>query len=146
MTSASEYVPQLDSRGFRVTTQRMAILNVLYHSQTNLSPIEVYKRARRDLPSLTETTVYRTLEFLAKNDLARQTYLSNGHLRYEIAGSDHHHLICRECGGEVEVEHELFKSVFAKLESISHYVLMDNHMSIFGICPDCQKIRSKKDN
>jgi Fur family transcriptional regulator, ferric uptake regulator len=144
MNYVSEYVPQLHSRGFRVTSQRIAILHVLRNAKTHLSPTEVYKRARRDLPGLTETTVYRTLEFLAKNDLARLTHLSNGHLSYEIAGSDHDHLICRECGGEVEVEHALFKEVYAKLESISHYVLTDNHASIFGICPDCQKSNSGK--
>ncbi len=146
MTCASEYIPQLHSRGFRVTSQRMAILHVLRHSHSHLSPIEVYKRARRDLPGLTETTVYRTLEFLARNDLARLTNMGNGHLSYEIAGSDHHHLICRECGREVEVEHALFKKVFVKLESISHYVLTDNHTSIFGICQNCQKTNSKKGN
>jgi Fe2+ or Zn2+ uptake regulation protein len=65
MTCYSEYIPQLHSRGFRVTTQRMAILHVLRHSRTHLSPTKVYELACRDLPGLTETTVYRTLEFLA---------------------------------------------------------------------------------
>ena len=146
MSCASEYVPQLHSRGFRVTSQRMAILHVLRHSRTHLSPSEVYNRARRDLPGLTETTVYRTLEFLARNDLVRLTHMVNGHLSYEIAGSDHHHLICRICGSEIEVEHALFKNVYAELESVSHYALTDNHITIFGICPNCQKTNSKKGN
>ncbi len=146
MSYASEYVPQLHSRGFRVTAQRMVILHVLLNARRHLSATEVYERARRELPGLTETTVYRTLEFLARNDLARLTHLGNGHLSYEIAGSDHHHLICRECGAEVEVEHSLFRDIYAKLESVSHYVLTDNHVSIFGICPNCQKSNSKKGN
>jgi Fur family ferric uptake transcriptional regulator len=144
MTCGSKYIPQLHARGFRVTTQRMAILHVLRNARRHLSPTEVYKRARPDLPGLTETTVYRTLEFLARNDLARQTRMGNGHLAYEIAGSDHHHLICRECGAEVEVEHALFKDVYAKIESMSNYVLTDNHVTIFGVCPDCQKNNSGK--
>lgn len=139
MTCASKYIPQLHSRGFRVTAQRMVILHVLNHSRTHLSPKEVFTRARRDMPALTETTVYRTLEFLVKNNLARLTHMGNGHLTYELAGSDHHHLICRHCGGEVEVEQALFKNVYARLEAVSNYVLTDNHVSIFGICPNCQK-------
>ena len=50
MTCSSQYVPQLHSRGFRVTSQRMAILHVLRHSQTHLSPSEVYELARREQP------------------------------------------------------------------------------------------------
>lgn len=144
MTCSVEYVPQLHSRGFRVTSQRMAILHVLRHAKIHLSPAEVYKLARRDLPGLTETTVYRTLEFLAKNDLARPTQMANGHLMYEIAGSDHHHLICRKCGSEVEVGNDLFKTFNAKLESVSGYLLKNNHITLFGLCPECQDSSPKK--
>jgi len=66
MTCGSEYAPELRARGFRMTPQRMAILHVLHHSGMHLSPTEIYKKARRDAPSLTEPTVYRTLEFLEK--------------------------------------------------------------------------------
>ena len=54
-----------------MTPQRLAILHVLHHEGRHLSPVEVHEEARRELPSLTETTVYRTLEFLAENGLAR---------------------------------------------------------------------------
>ena len=139
MTCYTEYIPQLHSRGFRVNSQRMAILHVLHPSGTHLSPTEVYELARRDLPGLTEPTVYRTLEFLARNDLARSTQTGNGHLIYEIAGSNHHHLVCRECDGEVEIEDALFKTVNAKLESFTGYKLKNNHVTLFGLCPNCQK-------
>ena len=46
MSCASEYAPQLRARGFRMTSQRMAILHVLNHEGTHLSPAEVYKKAR----------------------------------------------------------------------------------------------------
>jgi Fur family transcriptional regulator, ferric uptake regulator len=144
MTCYSEYVPQLHARGFRVTVQRMAILHVLRHSQTHLSPTEVYELARQELPGLTETTVYRTLEFLARNDLAKPTHMGNGHLMYEIAGSDHHHLVCRQCGDEVEVKIALFKAINKELESVSGYILRNNHVTLFGLCPECQKTELKK--
>ncbi len=144
MTCSSQYVPQLHSRGFRVTSQRLAILHVLFHSRIHLSPTEVYELARQDLPGLTEPTVYRTLEFLAQNDLVRSIQTGNGHLMYEIAGSDHHHLVCRECGSEVEIEDTLFKTVNAKLESFTGYMLKNNHVTLFGLCPKCQKTDLKK--
>jgi Fe2+ or Zn2+ uptake regulation protein len=138
MTCSSEYISQLRSRGFRMTSQRLAILHALRHAGTHLSPREVYRQAKQELPSLTEPTVYRTLEFLAENGLARASQTGNGHFMYEIAGSDHHHIVCRTCGDEIEVNHALLERLYRKLESTSGYVRIDSHVTFFGVCPHCQ--------
>jgi Fe2+ or Zn2+ uptake regulation protein len=138
MTCASEYAAQLRARGFRMTSQRLAILHTLRHAGTHLSPREVYKQAKQVLPTLTEPTVYRTLEFLAENGLARPSQIGNGHLMYEIAGNDHHHIVCRICGDEMEVDHALLGDLYRKLESTSGYMRIDSHMTFFGVCPNCQ--------
>lgn len=122
MTCISEYAPQLRARGFRMTPQRMAILHALRHAGTHLSPTEVYKQARRELPGLTEPTVYRTLEFLAENGLARPSSSGGGHLTYQIAGEDHHHIVCRVCSSEMEIQHTLLEDLYRKLESTSGYL------------------------
>jgi Fe2+ or Zn2+ uptake regulation protein len=138
MTCGLDYAPQLRSRGFRMTPQRMAILHVLHHAGTHLSATEIFKEARQDFPRLTEPTVYRTLEFLARNGLACPSHSSSGHLTYQIAGNAHHHVVCRICGGEVEVEHAVLENLYHKLESTSGYLRIDSHVTFFGICPNCQ--------
>ena len=121
-----------------MTSQRLAILHTLRHAGTHLSPREVYRQAKQDLPTLTEPTVYRTLEFLAENGLARPLQTGNGQLMYEIAGNDLHHIVCRLCGDEMEVGHTLLGDLYQKLESTSGYVRIDSHMTFFGVCPNCQ--------
>lgn len=138
MTCGNQYAPELRARGFRMTPQRMAILHILYHAGGHLSPIEVYERASQDIPGLTEATVYRTLEFLAENGLARSAHVGNGHFVYEFAKSDHHHLICRKCGGELQIDHTPLEKVFAELESTSGFRFIDSHVTFFGLCPACQ--------
>ena len=138
MSCASEYGPQLRARGYRMTSQRLAILHVLRHAGTHLSPREIFQQAKQELPSLTEPTVYRTLEFLAANGLVRPAQRGNGHLRYEIAGDDHHHIVCRLCGSEMEVEHTLLETLYQNLESTTGYLRIDSHMTFFGVCPQCQ--------
>ena len=138
MSCTSEDAARLRARGFRMTTQRMAILHVLRHEGTHLSPAAVYKQALKELPGLTEPTVYRTLEFLAENGLVRPSHAANGHLTYEIAGNEHHHMVCRNCGDEIEVEHTLLENLYHILENTSGYRSIDSHMTFFGICPTCQ--------
>ena len=122
-----------------MTPQRMAILHVLHHESTHLSPTDVFARAKEALPGLTEATVYRTLEFLAENGLARPARMGSGHLVYEIAKQDHHHLICRKCGAELQIEHALLEKLYAELESSSGFQFIDSHVTFFGLCPECQK-------
>ena len=138
MSCSLAYAPQLRARGYRITPQRMAILHVLRHDGAHLTPGEVYQKARKEFPALTEPTVYRTLEFLTENGVVRASHSSNGHLTYEIAGDDHHHVICRVCGSEIEVEHSLLEDLYRKLESASGYLRIDSHMTFYGICPKCQ--------
>jgi len=142
MTCGNQYTPQLRARGFRMTPQRLTILHVLHHSNGHLSPGEVYQQASRDIPGLTEATVYRTLEFLAKNGLARSAHMGNGHFVYEIIKPDHHHLICRKCGAEVEIDHTSLEQVYSNLETQSGFRFIDSHVTFFGLCPECQKLHS----
>ena len=140
MSCADQYTPELRARGFRMTPQRIAILHVLHHEGTHLSPTEVFARAKAALPGLTEATVYRTLEFLAENGLAHPAHIGSGHLVYEIARQDHHHhLICRKCGGEIQIDHAPLENVFAELEASSGFRDINSHMTFFGLCPACQE-------
>jgi Fe2+ or Zn2+ uptake regulation protein len=139
MTCGTKYTPQLRERGFRMTPQRMAILHVLLHEGTHLSPTEVFARAKKALPGLTETTVYRTLDFLCENGLVHSAALRGGHRVYEIFQQDHHHLICRKCGGELQIEHAPLEKVYAELEASSGFRFIDSHVTFFGLCPGCQE-------
>ena len=125
-----------------MTPQRMAILHVLHHADGHLSPTEVYARASHDLPGLTEPTVYRTLEFLEENGLVCSTHTGSGHLVYELATEDHHHLVCRKCGAELHIEHATLEKLYAALETSSGYRFIDSHVTFFGLCPECQEHHS----
>jgi Fur family ferric uptake transcriptional regulator len=117
----------------------MAIMHVLHHAGAHLSPTEVFARAKEATPGLTEATVYRTLEFLAENGLARPAHMGSGHLVYEIAQQqDHHHLICRKCSGEIQIDHASLEAIYAELASSSGYRSIDSHVTFFGLCPECQ--------
>jgi Fe2+ or Zn2+ uptake regulation protein len=94
------------------------------------------KKPSRIFRRPTEPTVYRTLNS-SRNGLARPSS-GSGHLTYQIAGNVHHHVVCRICGGEVEVEHAVLENLYHKLESTSGYLRIDSHVTFFGICPDCQ--------
>ena len=138
MTCAINYAPQLRAQGLRMTPQRMAILHALIHSGGHLSTTQVYDSARKEFPSLTEPTVYRTLEYLAEKKILLAAHVGNGKIVYELAENQHHHLICHKCGGTVEVDHAPLELLYDQLESSTGYKLDSSHVTFFGLCPDCQ--------
>lgn len=140
MTCGTDYVTQLHAQGLRMTPQRMAILHALHHSGRHLSPTEVYDLARKEFPSLTEPTVYRTLEYFAEKKFLLAAHMGNGKMVYELTdnNNNHHHLICRSCGGAVAIEHAPLKRLYRQLESSTGYKLDSSHVTFFGLCPDCQ--------
>jgi Fur family ferric uptake transcriptional regulator len=140
MTCSLKYAPQLRAQGLRMTPQRMAILHALHHTGGHLSPTQVFEMARKEYPSLTEPTVYRTLDELAEKKFLLAAHVGNGKMVYELAEDhNHHHLICRECHAEIKIEHTRLEKLFTGLESSSGYRLIDSHVTFFGICPKCQK-------
>lgn len=144
MPASSEFIPRLHSRGFRVTSQRMAILNVLGRSGTHLTAVQIHARASRELPGLTGPTVYRTLEKLARAGVVWPLHLENGHLAYELAGRNHHHLVSTACGEEIEFPGMSLDAVYAKLEASSRYRLNRDHLTLTGLCPKCQAQPTRK--
>lgn len=135
--SAIPSTQSLRERGFRLTPQRLAILQILETADRHLTPGEVFARTRQALPGLTEATVYRTLDFLTEQGLALVTHNEKGHLVYEIAGRDHHHLICRDCGHTIEIEHGVLQELYDRFEARTGFRVDSSHITFFGRCPDC---------
>jgi Fe2+ or Zn2+ uptake regulation protein len=144
MSNSQFLVGELRSRGYRITPQRSAILEFLQNSRGHYSPAAIYSRISERLPGVTETTIYRTLEFLAVNGMVLPSLNFDGHLVYEVAGRDHHHLICRSCGASMELDHSLVHDLYNQIEKESGYEMNATHLTFFGLCPVCRKKSNKE--
>jgi len=141
MSCVSEFSRLFRQKGFRVTSQRMAILHVLRHAGGHLTPRQIHRLSRLEVPGLTEPTVYRTLDFLARNGFAAAARTSKGRLVYELAGHGHHHLTCRNCGRTLEIPAGSLRRMYRQIESDTGYRLDDNHLSLMGLCPQCRELQ-----
>ena len=137
MTCASEYAAHLRARGFRMTSQRLAILHVLRHAGTHLSPREVYTQAKQELPTLTEPTVYRTLELLERLGLVWHTHLGKGAPVYHAAEHPHLHVVCQECGEISSVDPTLLDAAAERLAADLGFTVDVGHVALSGTCRAC---------
>ena len=133
----------LREQGYRLTPQRLAILEVLRQAEGHLSPTQIYNQVVREIPGLTEATVYRTLNFLTEQGLVLVAHLGRGQLVYEFAEHDHHHLVCRNCGEMQEIDHLQLKQLYDNFLDNTGYKINTIHATFFGYCPECLENRSR---
>jgi Fe2+ or Zn2+ uptake regulation protein len=136
-SSAPDYA-FLREQGYRLTPQRIAILNVLKNSPGHMTPAEIYNQVAPSIPGMTEATVYRTLNFLAGQNLVLVAHLGKGQLVYEYAEHDHHHLICSQCGDMQEIDHQLLEDLYEQFAHKTGYKIHSIHTTFFGLCPRCR--------
>ena len=84
------------------------------------------------------TKVLKDLEDLAEKKFLLAAHVGNGKIVYELAKTQHHHLICHKCGGTVQVEHASLEPLYRQLASSTGYKLDSSHVTFFGLCSDCQ--------
>jgi len=127
--------------GNRITPQRRAILTIIQEHRGHLSADEIYDLARREVPRLSLSTVYRTLEFLKDLDLISELHLAGDHSRYEAQSHEHQHLVCLSCGKVVEFECGHCAAVHQKLAGDYGFDITSGRVELFGYCEECGRER-----
>ena len=132
---------RLREHGNRVTAQRRAILEIIQEQGGHLSADEIYHLARREVPRLSLSTVYRTLELLKDLDLVSELHLAGDHYRYEAQSGEHQHLVCLNCGKVVEFQCAHSSKIHEKLADQHGFKITTSRVELFGYCEECSKAR-----
>ncbi len=82
----------------RHTPQRQVILEQLRGLDTHPTAAELYEAVRPQLPRISLGTVYRNLEVLCEDGMARKLMLAGSDTRYDGQTHGHDHVRCTGCG------------------------------------------------
>lgn len=128
--------------GLRVTPSRRAILEVVIGSREHLRVSEVFARAKAIVPGIGLSSVYRTMDLLAKLDLVRNVHVEHRHQHYARAGGGHaHHLVCSDCGLVVEFGRCRMEAVARRLSAEMGFQIDGHCLEFFGQCRGCRKVQ-----
>ncbi|WP_416197872.1 MAG: Fur family transcriptional regulator, ferric uptake regulator [Sporanaerobacter sp.] len=134
----------LKEAGYKLTTQRRAILDVIIDNRgSHLSPEEIYDIVKDKYPEIGLATVYRTLQLFEQLNIISKLNFDDGCNRYEIntntTDHHHHHLICLGCGKVYEVKLDLLENLEHEIEKEGMFRIVDHNVKFFGYCKECQK-------
>jgi len=129
----------LKEKGYRLTPQRMMVLEALHQAEGHITAPEIYGRVRANYPWVNKSTIYRTLELLKELDLVTETELGGDKLYYHHADKGHHHhLVCQKCGRTIDLDENLLTPLEDTLRRKYHFQADLRHLAIHGHCLRCQ--------
>jgi len=124
--------------GHRVTRQRSLILEAVCAGNGHTPLGEIYLRVQQVDRSIDRSTVYRALRLFVELGLVVAADTGDGETYYEVAKVEqHHHLVCRRCGGEWEIDDMALQAMFEEVAVRHDFRVETDHLVLFGACKAC---------
>ena len=128
----------LRGSGYRLTPQRLAVLEALIEYEEHPSAETVYGRISEKLPTTSLATVYNTLDALKELGQVLEVRPGQGPVRFDVRQPHQHpHLLCTSCG-RVEDAHLPEPPHPAPVEAAGWRGL-DVRLDFQGVCPACRQ-------
>jgi len=122
----------------RSTRQRREILEILRATDKHPTALELHAVVRKRLPRVSLGTVYRNLEVLCEDGLARKLVLAGSDTRYDGLTHDHVHVRCTGCGALRDLpaaRRDAEPDVPAEAEG---FAIHGFRLEYFGVCAKCR--------
>lgn len=123
--------------GLRITHQRLEVYRELAAAVDHPSAETIHQRLRRNIPTISLDTVYRTLSTLARHGLISRIDTIENPSRFEATGIRHHHLICSECKKISDFQWKAVDEIPLPYEIESWGHIAARNVVIYGVCGDC---------
>ncbi len=121
--------------GFRMTSQRQAILDAVRQLRHHPTAKEVFREVRKELPAVSFGTVYRNLDFLVKNSMIKELTFGDGAAKFDGMLHDHHHFVCDRCGAIINLEIPGLTTLAEGIKKKNR--LTGYRLDFYGICDHC---------
>jgi Fe2+ or Zn2+ uptake regulation protein len=135
---ADALINTLRAKGYRITPQRRAIIDLLIADDTHPTADEVYQRVLDTMPDISRTTVYNTFhQLVALGKLKQVADRGSKPVRFDTNIESHHHLFCIRCQSIRDI-HAEFPALEIAAQDTEGFQIMENQVTFYGVCPKCR--------
>ena len=129
--NVSEY---LKGNGIKPSVQRMRIFQYLLDHHTHPTVDDIFKNLSPEMPTLSKTTVYNTLNIFVQNHIVQEIIIEENEVRYDVVTKSHGHFKCKKCGEILDFDVDLSKF---DLSSLGDVEVNEMHFYLKGTCSKC---------
>jgi len=134
MLESHQYLRQFS---IKPSVQRSAVMNFLLKNRIHPTIEQIYLALSPDMPTLSKTTVYNTLDLFVERGAVRALAIDEKNARYDVDISAHAHFMCRKCGSIQDI-FDLKSSMF-QIPETGKFKIDSVDISYFGVCENCRE-------
>jgi len=123
----------------RKTSQRSMVFQAIVRLGGHCTADQITEEVRRERPDFPRSTVYRGLDALTASGAVYAAHLGEGATHYELASGDHHHAVCKICGGVLHIEEEMVANIENHLDAEHHFKPERTEVLVIGVCEACSQ-------
>jgi Fur family transcriptional regulator, ferric uptake regulator len=139
MVDASPLLEALHAGGFRLTTPRRELAELIADRSGHFSAADLVADAREQHVAVGRATIFRTLDVLSAAGVVERIDLPSGeHAYLACRRRHHHHIVCSRCGRSSDIADAGIRAVVRDVAKRTGYRVDDHRLELFGLCPACQ--------
>ncbi|MEN8209684.1 MAG: transcriptional repressor [Candidatus Fermentibacteria bacterium] len=128
----------------RNTEQKRVILQSVAELDSHPTAVQIFNAVRAVLPKTSLSTVYRNLGILVDQGQIKAVKGTGSEIHYDHNTWEHSHIKCTVCGRICDVLVNPMDIDTLNPETVSNFVVLEVHMNILGICPECAEQSEKE--
>jgi len=137
METVEKLTKTLRNHGMKITPQRLMIFKILENNTSHPSAEQVFKRVKKIYPTVSFTTIYKTLETLRDLGEVQELIIDEDRKHYDPNTDIHHHIICSNCKKILDIFEDFSQHVKMPDTLKKDYTVSGFQISFHGICKDC---------
>jgi Fur family transcriptional regulator, ferric uptake regulator len=130
--NGATYEERLRRAGVRITRQRQIILRILSQTEDHPDAMEIFNRACEADPTISLSTVYRTMKLLEEIGAIQRHAFEGGRARFEQAGGHHDHLIDIDTGDVIEFHSTKIEALQDEIARSLGYDIVHHRLELYG--------------
>jgi Fur family peroxide stress response transcriptional regulator len=135
-------IDALRRNGFKATPQRIAICNFALGSRDHPTAQEIHGEVKKVYPTVSLTTVYKTLQVLKQLHLIQELAFSGGE-RFDSHMEPHINVMCVRCGEVLDINDQSTRDMVDRAAAKTKYTFTEQRFDIYGICAKCNERRKR---
>lgn len=134
MKTLEELTNELKKNNIRLTHQRLKVLEFLSNSRQHPTVEQIYNALKKEVPSLSKTTIYNTLKYLSDLNLIKVLTIDDNEAHFDAVTDGHGHFKCTSCGEIFDFDIDLDSCT---TENLDDYKINEKAVYFKGTCPGC---------
>jgi Fe2+ or Zn2+ uptake regulation protein len=126
----------LKTNNIKPSYQRIKIYEYLMGTTAHPTVDTIYRALLPEIPTLSKTTVYNTLNLFVDNNIALLITIEENEARYDADTSVHGHFKCDNCGNVLDFRTDLSDLMITQLEGCE---VTEKHIYFRGTCSVCSQ-------